>query len=167
MPWHFVQLTHANRNPRKLRAVLYSGVFVEGWAVYSEWMMCKEGFLEGDLLMCLIVLKLYLRDVTNALLDQAVHVDGISKEEGMRMLVEEAFQEEREADGKWRRAQLTSAQLSTYFVGYLEHVDLRAEAETRWGNQFDLKTYHDSALSFGSIPTQYVRTLLFDLELSK
>jgi hypothetical protein len=86
-------------------------------------MMCKEGFLEGDLLMCLIVLKLYLRDVTNALLDQAVHVDGISKEEGMRMLVEEAFQDEREADGKWRRAQLTSAQLSTYFVGYLEHVD--------------------------------------------
>jgi len=167
MPGHFVQLAHANRNPRKLRAVLSSGVFVEGWAVYSEWMMCEEGFLEGDLLMRLIVLKWYLRDVTNALLDQAVHVDGISKEEGMRILVEEAFQEEREADGKWRRAQLTSAQLSTYFVGYLEHVDLRAEAETRWGDQFDLKTYHDSALSFGSIPTQYVRTLLFDLELSK
>lgn len=167
MPGHFVQLAHANRNPRKLRAVLSSGVFVEGWAVYSEWMMCEEGFLEGDLLMRLIVLKWYLRDVTNALLDQAVHVDGISKEEGMRMLVEEAFQEEREADGKWRRAQLTSAQLSTYFVGYLEHVDLRADAETRWGSQFDLKTYHDSVLSFGSIPTQYVRTLLFDLELSK
>lgn len=167
MPGHFVQLAHANRNPRKLRAVLSSGVFVEGWAVYSEWMMCEEGFLEGDLLMRLIVLKWYLRDVTNALLDQAVHVDGISKEEGMRMLVEKAFQEEREADGKWRRAQLTSAQLSTYFVGYLEHVDLRAEAEERWGSQFDLKTYHDRALSFGSIPTQYVRTLLFDLELQE
>lgn len=165
MPGHFVQLAHANRNPRKLRAVLSSGVFVEGWAVYSEWMMCEEGFLEGDLLMRLIVLKWYLRDVTNALLDQAVHVDGITKEEGMRMLVEDAFQEEREADGKWRRAQLTSAQLSTYFVGYLEHVDLRAEAEERWGDSFDLKTYHDTALSFGSIPTQYVRSLLFDLEL--
>jgi len=167
MPGHFVQLAHANRNPRKLRAVLSSGVFVEGWAVYTEWMMCEEGFLEDDLLMRLIVLKWYLRDVTNALLDQAVHVDGISKEEGMRMLVEDAFQEEREADGKWRRAQLTSAQLSTYFVGYLEHVDMRAEAEKRWGNTFDLKTYHDRALSFGSIPTQYVRTLLFDLELSE
>ncbi len=166
MPGHFVQLAHANRNPRKLRAVLSSGVFVEGWAVYSEWMMCEEGFLKGDLLMRLIVLKWYLRDTTNALLDQAVHVDGISKEEGMRMLIEDAFQEEREADGKWRRAQLTSAQLSTYFVGYLEHVDLRAEAEKRLGAQFDLKTYHDRALSFGSIPTQYVRSLLFDLELS-
>jgi len=165
MPGHFVQLAHANRNPRKLRAVLSSGVFVEGWAVYSEWMMCEEGFLKDDLLMRLIVLKWYLRDVTNALLDHAVHVDGICKDEAMRMLVEDAFQEEREADGKWRRAQLTSAQLSTYFVGYLEHVDLRAEAEKRWGQSFDLKTYHDSALSFGSIPTQYVRTLLFDLEV--
>jgi len=167
MPGHFVQLAHANRNPRKLRAVLSSGVFVEGWAVYSEWMMCEEGFLEDDLLMRLIVLKWYLRDVTNALLDQAIHVDGISKDEAIRMLVEEAFQEEREADGKWRRAQLTSTQLSTYFVGYLEHVDLRAEAEKRWGKSFDLKTYHDRALSFGSIPTQYVRSLLFDLELSE
>lgn len=164
-PGHFVQLAHANRNPRKLRAVLGSGTFIEGWAVYSEWMMCEEGFLKGDPLMRLIVLKWYLRDVTNALLDQAVHVDGITEKEAMRLLVEDAFQEEREAAGKWRRAQLTSTQLSTYFVGYLEHVDLRAEAEKRWGDRFDLKTYHDRALSFGSIPTKYVRPLLFDLEL--
>lgn len=165
-PGHFVQLAYANRNPRKLRAVLGSGTFIEGWAVYSEWMMCEEGFLAGDALMRLIVLKWYLRDVTNALLDQAVHVDGITEQEAMRMLVEDAFQEEREAAGKWRRAQLTSAQLSTYFVGYLEHVDLRAEAERRWGSSFRLKTYHDRVLSFGSIPTRYVRPLLFDLELS-
>ena len=115
--------------------------------------------------MRLIVLKWYLRDVTNALLDQAVHVDGINQEEAMRMLMEDAFQEEREAAGKWRRAQLTSAQLSTYFVGYLEHVDLRAEAEKKWGKKFVLKDYHDRVVSFGSIPVKYVRSLLFDLEL--
>jgi uncharacterized protein (DUF885 family) len=166
MPGHFVQLAHANRNPRKLRAVLGSGTFIEGWAVYAEWMMCEEGFLEDDLLNRLIVLKWYLRDVTNALLDQAVHVDNIDEKAAMRMLVEDAFQEEREAAGKWRRAQLTAAQLSTYFVGYLEHVDLRAEAEKRWGKEFNLKNYHDRALSFGSIPTKYVRPLLFDLELA-
>jgi len=166
MPGHFVQLAHANRNPRKLRAVLGSGTFIEGWAVYAEWMMCEEGFLEDDLLNRLIVLKWYLRDVTNALLDQAVHVDNIDEDAAMRLLVEDAFQEEREAAGKWRRAQLTSAQLSTYFVGYLEHVDLRAEAEKRWGKDFNLKNYHDRALSFGSIPAKYVRPLLFDLELA-
>jgi len=164
-PGHFVQLAHANRNPRMLRAVFGSGSFIEGWAVYSEWMMCEEGFLEDDLLMRLIVLKWYLRDVTNALLDQAVHVDGITEQEAMRLMTEDAFQEEREAAGKWRRAQLTSAQLSTYFVGYLEHVDLRAEAEKRWGDRFKLKTYHDQVLSYGSLPTKFVRSLMFDLDL--
>ena len=44
-------------------------------------------------------------------------------------MIEDTFQEEREAAGKWVRAQLTSAQLSTYFVGYLEHVALRGEIE--------------------------------------
>ena len=82
----------------------------------------------------------------------------------MQLMVEDAFQEEREAAGKWTRAQLTSAQLSTYFVGYLEHVAIRREAEQRWGDEFELKTYHDKVLSFGSPPPQYVRALLLDLE---
>ena len=164
-PGHFVQLAHANKNPGRLRSILFSGTFVEGWAVYTEWMMCEEGFLPDDPLMRLVVLKWYLRDVTNALLDQAVNVDGISRDAAMRMMVEDAFQEEREAAGKWRRAQLTSAQLSTYFVGYLEQIDLRAEAERRWGDKFDLKTYHDRVLSHGSIPASYVRSLMFGTEL--
>ncbi len=167
MPGHYVQLAHANRNPRKIRAVLSSGVFVEGWAVYAEWMMVENGFLAHDPLMALIVLKWYLRDATNALLDQAVHVDGISRDAALKLLMEDAFQEESEAVGKYRRAQLTSAQLSTYFVGYVEHVALRRTAEERLGDKFDLKTYHDTALSFGSIPTQYVRALMFGEEIGK
>ncbi|MHC4994147.1 MAG: DUF885 domain-containing protein, partial [Planctomycetota bacterium] len=162
MPGHFIQLAHSNRYPGKLRHLLGSGVFVEGWACYSEWMMCEEGFLEEDPLMKLITLKWYLRDATNALLDQAVHVDGISREDAMRLMVEDAFQEEREAAGKWTRAQLTSAQLSTYFVGYLEHVATRQAAERAWGDRFDLKTYHDKILSFGSPPPRFARALLLD-----
>lgn len=162
MPGHFLQLAHANRYQGKLRHLFQSGVFVEGWAVYSEWMMCEEGFRDHDPLLKLITLKWYLRDVTNALLDLAVHVDGGSRSEGMRMLVEDAFQEEREAAGKWTRAQITSAQLPTYFVGYLEHVALRREAEQMWGDRFNLKVYHDKVLSFGSPPPQFVRALVLD-----
>jgi uncharacterized protein (DUF885 family) len=162
MPGHFLQLAHANRYKGKLRHLFQSGAFVEGWAVYTEWMMCEQGFRDHDPLLQLITLKWYLRDVTNALLDQAIHVDGISRSEGMQMLIEDAFQEEREATGKWTRAQLTSAQLPTYFVGYLEHVALRREAEELWGEDFDLKTYHDKVLSFGSPPPQFVRALVLD-----
>jgi len=165
MPGHFLQLSHSNRYPGKLRAVLSSGVFVEGWAVYTEWMMCERGFLDGDPLMQLIVLKWYLRDTTNAILDQAVHVDGVAEKDALGLLMEDAFQEEREAAGKWKRAQLTSAQLSTYFVGYLEHVELRREVEELRGTGFDLKTYHDEVLSFGSPPVQFVRALMLDREI--
>jgi len=162
MPGHFLQLAHSHRYPGKLRAVLGSGPFVEGWAVYIEWMMLEEGFYENDPLMQLVVLKWYLRDVTNAILDQAVHVDGISEAQAMKLLIEDGFQEEREAAGKWRRACLTSAQLSTYFVGYLEHVQLRKDVEKAWGDKFNLKTYHDTVLSFGSPPVQFVRSLMLD-----
>jgi len=162
MPGHFLQLAHSNRYPGKLRTLLGSGTFVEGWAVYAEWMMVEEGFCEGDPLMQLVVLKWYLRDVTNAILDQAVHVDGISEDQALKLLIEDAFQEEREAVGKWKRACLTSAQLSTYFVGYMEHVQLRREVEKAWGDSFNLETYHDKVLSFGSPPVQFVQAMMLD-----
>ncbi len=162
MPGHFLQIAHANRIPNKLRAVLSSGVFVEGWACYTEQMMSEQGFLNGDPLMRLITLKWYLRTITNTLLDQAVHVDGIRRPEAMKMMTEGAFQEEREAAGKWTRAQLTSAQLATYFVGYQEHRDMRRAAKQKWGDGFKLKRYHDGVISFGSPPTRYVRALLLD-----
>lgn len=165
MPGHFLQLAHSNRYPGKLRAVLSSGVFIEGWAVYTEYMMCEQGFLEGDPLMRLIVLKWYLRGIANAIIDQAIHVEGMTRDQAMKLMIEDTFQEEREAAAKWTRAQLTSAQLSTYFVGFQEITDLRREAEKRWGKEFKLKTYHDKLLSFGSPPVRFVRALLFDLEI--
>jgi len=162
MPGHYLQLAHANEYPSTLRAVLASGPFIEGWAVYAERLMIDQGYLDGDPLMRLINLKWYLRAVVNAILDQAIHVDGMTREEAMRLMVEGAFQEESEAAGKWTRAQLTSAQLSTYFVGYQEHADLRRDVEAREGTDFSLRRYHDALLSFGSPPGRYVRALMLD-----
>ncbi|MFP6765196.1 MAG: DUF885 domain-containing protein [Planctomycetaceae bacterium] len=162
MPGHFLQLAFANRYPSRLRALLASGVFIEGWACYTEQMMSEAGFLDNDPLMRLITLKWYLRSIVNAILDQSVHVDGINREEAMRMMIEDAFQEEREAAGKWKRAQMTSVQLSTYFVGFQEHRDLRHAAEKAQGNKFSLRKYHDAVISHGSPPVRYVRSLLLE-----
>ena len=162
MPGHFLQLAHSNRSPRRLRALLSSGTFVEGWGVYSEQLMSEEGFLDRDPLMRLIALKWYLRGVANSILDQAIHVDGMNREEAMKLMVHDTFQEEREAALKWVRAQLTSTQLSTYFVGYQEHRDLRTAAEKAWADKFTLKRYHDGTLSFGSPPVRFVKALLLN-----
>lgn len=162
MPGHYLQLAHSNEYPSTIRALLRSGPFIEGWAVYAERVMTDAGYRDGDPLMRLIQLKWYLRAITNATMDQAIHVDGMTRDEAMKLMIEGGFQEEREAAGKWVRAQLTSAQLSTYFVGYQEHADLRAEVERREGSSFDLRRYNDRVLSFGSPPVRYVRALMLD-----
>jgi uncharacterized protein (DUF885 family) len=165
MPGHFVQLSHANRHPSRLRSVLGSGVFVEGWAVYAERLMVDQGLFERDPLMRLVVLKWYLRAIVNAILDQAVHVEGMGEREAMALMMGQAFQEQGEAAGKWTRARLTSAQLSTYFVGYQEHRDLRRDAEAAWADGFALQRYHDTVLASGSPPTQYARALMLNLPI--
>ena len=162
MPGHYVQLWHANAYPSVPRAILASGSFVEGWACYAENLMAEQGFLNRDPLYILVHLKLNLRSILNAILDQKIHVDGISRDEAMKLMTEKAFQQEREAAGKWTRAQLSSTQLPTYFVGMTEHGNLRAEAEKRWGKDFNLKRYHDTVTSFGSPPVRHVRALMFD-----
>ena len=162
MPGHYVQLWHSNKYPSVLRAILSSGAFVEGWAVYAEKVMADEGYLDNDLLYRLVHLKWDLRSIANAILDQAIHVDGMSEQDAMKLMTVKTFQQEREAAGKWTRARLTSAQLPTYFVGWQEHLDLRKEAEKRAGEKFDLKAYHDKLLSFGSPPVRYAREMMLD-----
>jgi len=162
MPGHYVQIFHSNRYPSTLRAVLGSGSFVEGWAVYAEEMMIESGFRANDPLYRLSQLKVQLRTITNAIIDQAIHVDGMTQEEMMTFLTQTAFQEEREAAGKWRRAQLSVTQLSTYFVGFQEHLETRAAAREKQGAAFNLKAYHDGVLAFGSPPGRFARQLLLD-----
>jgi len=161
MPGHYLQLDHSNRTDNPLRAMLWSGPFVEGWAVYAEGVMKDADYLSGDPLFKLTVLKMRLRSVTNTLLDIGIHTEGMTRDQAMELMMQGAFQQEREAAGKWVRASLSSVQLLSYFTGYEEHRELRAEAERRWGKDFTLRRYHDTVLSFGSPPAKYVRALMF------
>ncbi|HXH16219.1 MAG TPA: DUF885 domain-containing protein [Sphingomonas sp.] len=165
MPGHFLQLAHANATQSTLRAVLGSGPFIEGWAVYAEGMMADEGYLNGDPLFKLTVLKMRLRSISNSLLDIGIHTEGMTREQAMQLMTHTAFQQEREAAGKWVRASLGSTQLLSYFTGYSEHMALREEAKKRQGAAFDLKRYNDELLNHGSPPVRYVRELLFDLPI--
>jgi uncharacterized protein (DUF885 family) len=160
MPGHFVQLAHANefRAPTLVRAIFQSGTFIEGWAVYCEQMMAEQGYGGPEVKMQ--QLKMRLRAIANAILDQSIHAGNMSEQEAMDLMMKEAYQQEGEAVAKWKRARLTSAQLSTYFVGVSEHLDLRNAEEKKLGNQFDLKKYHDQVISYGSPPVKYVRELM-------
>ena len=160
MPGHYLQLAHANQfqAPTLVRAIFRSGTFIEGWAVYCEQMMAEQGYGGPEVKM--EQLKMRLRVICNAILDQSIHAGNMSEKEAMDLMENEGFQQEGEAVAKWKRARLTSAQLSTYFVGVSEQLDLRDRAKAKAGGSFDLKKYHDSELAFGSPPAKYVRELL-------
>ena len=160
MPGHYLQLAHANefRAPTLVRAIFQSGTFVEGWAVYCEQMMAEQGYGGPEVKMQ--QLKMRLRAICNSILDQSIHAGKMSEKEAMDLMTKEAFQQEGEAVAKWKRARLTSAQLSTYFVGVSEHLDLRERAKAKAGASFDLKKYNDQVISYGSPPVKYVRELM-------
>ena len=160
MPGHFLQLAHANqfRAPTLVRAIFQSGPFIEGWAVYCEQAMAEQGYGGPEVKMQ--QLKMRLRAICNAILDQSIHAGNMSEKEAMDLMTKEGYQQEGEAVAKWKRARLTSAQLSTYFVGATEHLDLRAAAQKKLGEQFNLKKYNDQVISYGSPPVKYVRELM-------
>jgi uncharacterized protein (DUF885 family) len=156
MPGHFLQLMHNNRFPSKIRAVFQSGPFVEGWAVYTEWLMAKYGY--GGPKVRIQRQKMMLRACANAVLDHAIHAGTMDEKAALALMKEEGFQEDGEAVGKWRRARLTSAQLTTYFYGYSEMMKLRAKHEK--APDFKERTYHDKLLSFGSPSMRHIATIM-------
>ncbi|HLT44734.1 MAG TPA: DUF885 domain-containing protein [Luteimonas sp.] len=162
MPGHYLEGVHSSAHPSTLRAVFRSGPFAEGWAVYTERVLADAGYLDNDPLFRLMQLKFYARSVGNAILDQGLHVDNWTREQAMDLMVRQTFQQQSEADGKWIRAQLSSTQLATYFVGAQEHFDARKAAEAKAGDDFDMKAYHDGILAQGAPPVRFARQLLLD-----
>src|SRR6058998_421740 len=160
MPGHYLQLAHANefRAPTLIRAIFRSGTFIEGWAVYAEQFMAEAGYGGPEVKMQ--QLKMRLRVDCNAIIDQSIHAGNMSEQQALDLMMKEGFQTEGEAVGKWKRARLTSTQLSTYFVGVTEHLDLRESAKKKAGASFDQKKYNDQVISYGSPSVKYVRELM-------
>lgn len=159
-PGHYVQLEYSNRCPSLIRRVLQSGVFIEGWAVYTEQMMLDQGYGNGSLQLRLNQLKFYLRAVVNAILDHRMHCTQITDAEAMQLLTEQAYQSEGEARLKVIRAKQSSTQLSTYFVGRMGHYRLRQEIQRAQGDAFELGRFHEAVLDHGSVPMKYLPELV-------
>jgi uncharacterized protein (DUF885 family) len=159
-PGHYVQLEYSNRYGSPIRRVLHSGVFEEGWAVYTEGMMLDQGYGAGDLALRLNQLKWYLRTVANAILDHKMHCTTMSDEEALAFLVGRAYQSRGEAVGKIIRAKQTSCQLSNYFVGRMAFYRLRQAVQREEGDSFHLGRFHEAVLDHGSPPVKYLPELV-------
>ncbi|HQZ69449.1 MAG TPA: DUF885 domain-containing protein, partial [Planctomycetaceae bacterium] len=159
-PGHYVQLEYSNRCPSLIRRVLQSGVFIEGWAVYTEQMMLDQGYGDGNLALRLNQLKFYLRAVANTILDHKMHCTTMTDDEAYSFLTDGAYQSEGEARLKIIRAKQSSTQLSTYFVGRMAHYRLRQQVQRELGDQFNLGRFHQAVLDHGSVPMKYLPELV-------
>lgn len=167
-PGHFVQLAHAARHPRLVRRLVGRPVFSEGWSVMMEEVVLDVGFgddgtstvARDDLL--LTQRKMKLRAAANALLDLGLHAGSMTDADAMGLLRDSALQERAEAEGKLRRAKLTSVQLSSYYAGLTELKALRRTVEAREGAAFDLGGFLRRVLSHGTPTVAIVAEALAD-----
>jgi uncharacterized protein (DUF885 family) len=159
MPGHVVQLAHSRRAPdtTKVRQAFWSGPFVEGWAVHAEAEMVRHGF--GGPQVQMHQLKMRLRTAINAALDVRVHCDDLSEDDAMKLMTGRGFQEEGEAAGKWRRALLTSTQLSTYHVGVTQVDEVAARLRLAHADWTERRV-NDALLAHGNPPPRHLPTLL-------
>ena len=166
MPGHVLQLAHAAQaqTPTRVRRFGFSGVFVEGWAVYAEELLLDNGYAPEDsaqsaLAIRLQQLKMQARMAINTILDIRVHSMEMSEDEALQLMTIRGFQEEGEAIGKWRRALLTAGQLPTYFVGYQAVRSIANDLRVVHPDWSD-RQVHDLMLSHGSPAPRHLRTLI-------
>jgi uncharacterized protein (DUF885 family) len=160
IPGHYAQLVYSNKAPSIIKSLFGNGSMIEGWAVYSELMMLENGYGNNSDEMWLMYYKWNLRSVCNTILDYSVHNLDMSKEQALDLLMRQAFQQRTEAEGKWRRATLTQVQLTSYFNGFAEIVELREQLKQKKGEEFNLKQFHETFLSFGSAPVKLIAEVM-------
>jgi uncharacterized protein (DUF885 family) len=164
LPGHYVQAEHANDvqpvTRRLVRALYGNGAYVEGWAEYIAQNMMQQGFANSDPRYRISYLKVWLRAIGNSILDIRMQTMGMTDEQAMHFMMDDAFQTHAEAEGKLQRAKLSSTQLPTYFVGTEEWWRLRRAYETAKGKRFTLAEFHDRALDEGALPVPWLKDIL-------
>jgi uncharacterized protein (DUF885 family) len=164
MPGHYVQLEYANDvqpvSRRLLRTILSNTPYVEGWAVYTQQMMSDAGYLDGNKALWLTFYKQILRVLANTILDIRLQTMGMTDQEALDLMMKDTFQEKEEATAKLQRAQLSSCQLPTYFVGWKGWLDVREHYKQRKGSAYSLKEFHERALKESGVPLPALDMLL-------
>lgn len=155
-PGHFLQFLHANRSKSEVGRVFVGYAYAEGWAHYSEEMMCEVGLCEGDP-------GRKIGQLLNALLRNArflsaigLHARGMTVEQSEKLFREQAYQDAGNARQQAARGTYDPAYLN-YTLGKLMILKLREDWTEPRGGREAYKAFHDEFLSYGGPPIPLVR----------
>ena len=162
-PGHFLQYLHSNRVTSKVGQLFSSYAFSEGWAHYSEELVCEAGLADGDPAVQVgQLLNALLRNV-RYLCAIGMHTQGMTVEESEQMFLELAYLDPGNARQQAVRGTFDPGYLN-YTLGKLMVRQLRADWTADRGGRAAWKEFHDRFLSYGSPPIPLVRTAMLGPE---
>jgi uncharacterized protein (DUF885 family) len=158
-PGHHLQLSVAMRHPSLVRLLTDATEFVEGWGMYSEQMMREQGFDDGPEFLLAMHTDAIWR-ACRIILDIRMHRGELTVDEATDFLVEHTAFERANAQAEVFRYTYTPTYQLSYLLGKVLLLQLRADEQSRLGDHFSLKAFHDALLRNGSLPISFQRRLL-------
>ena len=153
IPGHHYQLSLQQENAA-LPEFLHPegmGVFVEGWALYSESLGAELGLYE-DPYQYFGMLSAEMHRAIRLVVDTGMHAKGWTREQAIRYSLEHEAESEQAIVGEIERYMVGPGQALAYKIGQLKIRELRQEAESALGDAFDVREFHRQVLGSGSLP---------------
>jgi uncharacterized protein (DUF885 family) len=162
VPGHFLQLSIANGLTDEIRREHQDGAFVEGWALYTEEMLLREGLYPEGAAGAGQVLRLARYRAARIGVDVNLHTGRWSFEEAVKYFMEAGGLDREAAEGEAAGAAASPSQKITYMVGKWQILRLLGKYRDRQGTDFRLGAFHDALLANGSLPLSVVEWLVLD-----
>jgi len=160
-PGHELQFDSMLEHGVSLARVRYAfnSTNVEGWGLYSEYLIKPYMPLEGQL----ISLDLRLQRAARAFLDPELQAGKITPADAFRVMEQDvvlshAFAEEEVERFTYRMP----GQANSYFYGYTKLIALREDTEKALGPKFNQKKFHDFILAQGLLPPDLMRKAVME-----
>jgi uncharacterized protein (DUF885 family) len=140
----------------EFRKAFRTVAFGEGWGLYAESLGHEMGLYDEPFsLMGRYGAELFR--AARLVVDTGLHAKGWSRERAIRYLVEEGGASAANATLETHRYMVNPAQALGYKVGELTLQELRAMAQRRQGERFDIRSFHDAVLAQGHLPLSMLR----------
>ncbi len=156
-PGHHFQISaaHLIENLPFLRKISPFTAYVEGWALYAEFIAHEDmRMYENDPLGNLGRLQDEMLRAIRLVVDTGMHAKRWSRERAIEYMLSNSGTTEADATREIERYVVWPGQATAYKVGQLHILKLRALAEQKLGDSFDLREFHEVILMNGAMPLE-------------